>query len=670
MERKIYFLILGLCALFHSAIATEHDQIQKQFIEYFTSSYKTDDIVKNLLLEMKSDGTWSDIDYNSQQRGGWPTLTHLKQLALMATSYAQPTSMFYKSPKMLKSILQGIDYWLDKDYQNPNWWQVEIGIPENMLITFILLGDDLPQEILERAQNSVLKRTKMGMTGQNKVWLAGIAFMKGYLDNDSKLMKSSSDSIWSELIVSTNEGIQPDWSFHQHGPQQQFGNYGLSFGERMVMWGSILRGTSFSLSDDKLYILRQYQLNGPTWISWKGKMDLVGCGRQITAGCQTKKFKQLSNQLKILELIDPEHENEYKEALYTSENRIGHRSFWRSEMAVQREKNWYASVKMSSTRVIGSETVNSENVLGLHLGDGMLLTYINGKEYENITPLWDWHRLPGTTCDQGLNNLKPKGCKNSYGGSAFSGVLGDDYSGLASMIYKRNKISAHKSYFFTSNGIVCLGSGIDGESKGPVYTSVQQSLVDGDVITSEGPLDKNHNVFNKGSWIYHRGIGYQLLCDNAYSDINIVNGNWQSCFTALESKPVTGKVFSIWIDHGRSPKNQTYEYKIYPNSTAETMDQLIKNSKTKIISNTGNIQSIEENGVVYAVFYNAGKLVINKDKVIEVDVPCLLMLKENKIMVSDPIQQSVSLNIKINGRNKKIEFPKGDNAGNCTIVYM
>ena len=53
--------------------------------------------------------------------------------------------------------------------------------------------------------------------------------MRGLLQDDFELVKAARDTIVSEIMTGMQEGIKSDWSFHQHGPQQQFGNYGLAF---------------------------------------------------------------------------------------------------------------------------------------------------------------------------------------------------------------------------------------------------------------------------------------------------------------------------------------------------------------------------------------------------------------------------------------------------------
>ena len=56
-----------------------------------------------------------------------------------------------------------------------------------------------------------------------------------------------------------------------------------------------------------------------------------------------------------------------------------------------------ASLKMSSQRVVGAESLNGDNVSGYYGGDGALFIYRDWEPYRHIFPLWDWRRLPGVT---------------------------------------------------------------------------------------------------------------------------------------------------------------------------------------------------------------------------------------------------------------------------------
>jgi chondroitin AC lyase len=661
MKRSIIHALSLLALLLQWSLASESVQIRQQFIAYHTAAPQQESTISWHMEKQKSNGTWPDINYTSKRRGSWETLEHLNRLSDMAAAYADQKSALHDDPDLREAILHGLEHWIEKDYRNPNWWYARIGVPRQMLSAFILLDDDLPAPMIKQAQGSVLKRTKMGMTGQNKVWLAGIAFQKALLSNDAEGMQKASDTIWSELRVTTKEGIQPDGSFHQHGPQQQFGNYGSSFGASMIQWGSILHGTDYALAGEKLEILRNYQLNGPSWLIWKGRLDLSGCGRQIDAHCQGSKGRGLTNQLKGMMLIDPKHKAKYEAAL----SRVGHKSFWRSDMAVHRRPSWYASVKMSSTRIIGSETCNSENMLGRHLGDGTLLIHLNGKEYEDIQPLWDWHRLPGTTCDQGDDNLTPKSHNKTYGGSDFAGVLGDETTGLAAMVYKSGKLEARKAWFFGTNSVTCLGAGITGESAGPVFTSIQQSRLKDSAEISTGRLKHGTQSLKPGSWIYDAGIGYHLL-DSTACRSGKVKGNWQPIFPTRGDRPASGDILSLWVNHRANPTNQTYAYTIFPNTKYSLMPELIKNHDARILSNTATLQAIETSRGIQAVFYSACTLTTSRN--IKVDAPCLLSLDDHQLIVADPTHKLSTLTVTIDGQPQTINLPAGDSAGKQVTI--
>lgn len=41
------------------------------------------------------------------------------------------------------AIHSALGYWLEKDYQCPNWWHNEIGVPRNLGSILIVLGDEI-----------------------------------------------------------------------------------------------------------------------------------------------------------------------------------------------------------------------------------------------------------------------------------------------------------------------------------------------------------------------------------------------------------------------------------------------------------------------------------------------------------------------------------------------
>lgn len=63
--------------------------------------------VKLLLAEMKPDGTWSDIDYTSKERGGWTPRNHLSTLLEISKAYQTVGTEFYQKKNVAEKIYLG-----------------------------------------------------------------------------------------------------------------------------------------------------------------------------------------------------------------------------------------------------------------------------------------------------------------------------------------------------------------------------------------------------------------------------------------------------------------------------------------------------------------------------------------------------------------------------------
>ncbi len=651
---------------------TETKQIQKQFVEFYitkaVNDVSVDDIsvddisVATYMKTLKVDGTWSDINYESKRRAKWDVVDHLRRIQAMAIAHINPKSKYYGQKELKEKIIIGLDHWLQKDYQNPNWFNARIRVPKMFSQIFLLLGEDLPEAILQKGLETILSRTEISMTGQNRIWCSGIVLVRGVLTSNNQSIRKASEAIWAEVKVTYEEGIQTDWTFHQHGPQIQMGVYGLSYAEDIVKWASVLSGTSYALSSEKLALVQNYMLEGMAWFYWKGRMDFSSLGRLVRKNCQKEHGKRLINVSKTMIGIDPENAKRYDLDAYPLN---GFKGYWRSDVAVARRPGWYASIKMSSVRTIGSETANSDNMLGIHQGDGVLLHYQSGLEYEDIQPLWDWRLLPGTTCDQGLKSLKPPRIGNGPAStSSFVGVLGDGKNGVAAMVYKRSKLSAQKAWFIFDDRIVCLGAGIRGESLGSVYTSVEQRLSGSKALFSAGTLTKGAKSIKANNWVHHQGVGYRMLTDMTVS-IKNVKGDWKKVFPTWHWGEAAGDVFSIWIDHGKSPDGATYAYTLFPKISKNMMDST---TVASILSNTESVQAVNLRGNLSAVFYVPGELRFDGTTV-RVDKPCLLMQRKGKFYISDPTQKEKTITISQGKKSTIVKLPIGQMAGSPAEVH-
>ncbi|MDI1320221.1 MAG: polysaccharide lyase family 8 super-sandwich domain-containing protein, partial [bacterium] len=409
---------------------------------------------------IQPDGSWADIDYQSTARSGWPPSVHYMRMAAMATAAGWTATTPAQRTALLATTHRAFAFWIAHDFQCPNWWYNEIGTPKLLGLCALLLGDELTAAERAYVTGPVLTRSKIARTGQNRVWLAGNTLMRGLLLSDEALVREAADTIWGEVRVSTDEGIQPDFSFHQHGPQQQFGNYGMAFAVEICRWGVFLRDTPWQMPPGPLAVFRRYLLDGQNWVSWRGTMDISACGRQFMPHSPRAKTTNIAMVMKLAALFDPAEAPAYRAFVARNQpgaanDLVGQRMFWRSDYLVHRRPGFAATLKFSSQRVIGAELVNSENLSGYHTADGALYLYATGDEYEDIFPVWDWRKLPGTTCAQ----IPPPAFQTSAVRVEFAGGVTDGRRGCAALDYRRDGVQARKAWFFGDDVVVCLGAG-------------------------------------------------------------------------------------------------------------------------------------------------------------------------------------------------------------------
>ena len=611
--------------------------------------------VKKYLDEIKEDGSWPDIDYTSKERGGWPPAGHINRIREIAKAYQTQKSGYYYKKEVSVKIHKALNFWLDNDFICPNWWYPEIGVPQILAPVLILMEAELSPEQIQKGIK-ILNRSKIGMTGQNKVWQSGNVLLRNLLLRNEDTIRLAANSIQEELVVSTGEGVQPDWSYHQHGPQLQFGNYGLAYVGDMIKWISILRKTPFQFDEKKVEILRNYLLEGQQWVTWKNVYDISSCGRQLFPNAQKSKASSLALNLTKMEQVDPEFANEYIKA-NNWQNLAGNCHFWRSDIQIQRTPEYYFSVKMCSERVIGAESCNSENIQGYYMGDGATFLYQTQNEYLDIFPFWDWKKIPGTTVQQDNDTLPVLTARGYRIESNFVGGVSDGQNGIAVMDYNRNGLKARKSWFMFDDKVVSLGAEISSSEGFPVTTSVNQSFLNGDVVI------KTANGERKGSeseeikhpvWILHDNIGYLFpKGGNLQLQTREVNGSWHWVATRYPEDILKAGIFKLWFEHGTNPKSESYEYLIVPNANRSKMEEM-ENKSTFKIQNGKDIQEVvSSNGdIAGVVFYKSGKSDVFGG--LEVDQPCVLMLKKHsnklQISVADPTQLLSVLTVKLNGK--------------------
>src|ERR1051325_4612678 len=129
---------------------------------------------------------------------------------------------------------------------------------------------------------NILNRSQPTDTGQNLVWEAGNQVVKNLLQNNPSGVSSNLSFITNTIVITTGEGMQPDYSFQQHGPTLYSGGYGAGFSYNCGFWANMMRGTTFAFSSAKIDLLSSHLLEGQRWMT-RGRMFDYGVhGRGIS----------------------------------------------------------------------------------------------------------------------------------------------------------------------------------------------------------------------------------------------------------------------------------------------------------------------------------------------------------------------------------------------------
>lgn len=625
---------------------------------------------------LRADGRWADLDYASRARSGWPPATHWTRMLAIAAAAGAPGAAADRAA-FDAAEHRAFAFWIRHDFICPNWWYNQIGVPKLAATTALLLGDELAPAEKRYLIGTLMPRAKIGMTGQNRVWLAGNTLMFALLTDDLPLVRQASATIWGEVAATTQEGIQPDDSFHQHGPQQQFGNYGLSLGVEVCRWGTVLRGTPWAMPRAKLATYRGFLLDGEAWVVWRGFMDVSSCDRQLMPHAQAAKARTLAQVMQNVAQFDPEAAPRYAAFLRRNEpgsgpnDLVGNKVFWRSDYVIHRRPEFAAMLKMSSTRVIGAEMVNTENLLGYHLADGALYLYRRGDEYEDIFPVWDWQKLPGITCAQ--RPAGPPAYEHVRGEREFVGGVSDGSDGCAALDYARDGVVARKAWFFGPQAILCLGAGIRSSGTEMVATTLNQCLRRGPVIVKQAgreprPFDGPDAVLPAVEWVEHDGWRYSFPAPaSVHVSAAARTGNWQRVFTNPHTprEDVTKQVFTLWLEQPTAAGPSTYAYGVRPAGVAGH-----PRTPPHLIANSADLQAVVfGDGNTAAVFWAPGEIVAGNGSRVAVDRPCLLISdRDGRLFIADPTERLTGLTVTVDGRRHDVPLPSGGEAGRSVEV--
>jgi chondroitin AC lyase len=536
--------------------------------------------------------------------------------------------------------------------------------------------------------------------GGDLIKIAGIMGKHALFKRDLAVLEEAVTAITGEIGFAVERGnssdlrgLQTDFSFHhRHDRVTSTITYGQGFSSYFVEWAEKVTGTAFDFPDQAIELLVDFYLDGICRHLAYGKYPDPGAGNRGIS--RMGALDPISPELPEILLRITDYRQDELEAIVQirkgerEPNLQSNNFFWHTEYMSHQRPHFFTSVRMYSSRNHSMEVpYNSEGLKNHHLADGYTFITRTGEEYIHIFPVWDWQKIPGTTVVQKPSLPDPSEVQQS-GLTDFVGGVTDGTFGAAAFDFESplDSLTARKSWFFFDDEFVALGAGIDSQSEYPVNTTLNQSLLKGEVTAGRSDaatiLTNGDHVLEGVQWVHHDQTAY-LFPDTR--PVRLENrrrsGAWKEISEqswAFSQDEVNKDVFTLWFDHGIQPQQDDYQYIIVPNIASNEVNRYASISPVKILANTPQIQAVQHTGlgISQIVFYLPGEIKITEDLILTAETPGLVMVKKHnheikEITVVDPTrkQETYRLNIttQLEGHDSRLEASWNEQNGTTSV---
>lgn len=555
-------------------------------------------------------------------------------------------------------------------------------------------------------------------TGGNRTDTAMISFLRGVILEDKAEVKNALEAVTEVGEYATKgDGFYKDGSFIQHNNVAYNGTYAsvLFNGLGGILY--LVKDTEFEIKSKKLENIYEAILNGYGYLFINGGMNDSVSGRAISRN-KTSDLSRGRDVINSLAMLSEGASDEYRVRLQEliktnifsnnsfnilemsgnrtilgilrdivedknikTRNIVGNKMFHSMDRAISKNKNGGAvALSMHSSRIVNFETMNGENLKGWFTGDGM--TYIYGNDSSAYTEFWptvDMYHLPGVT-----NSLKVRGDRSGERRvittpKAWVGGVnnGEIFVGM-DMLSWNKALKVKKSYLFTEDGVVAVYGDSLSSNEGEIHTTIDNRIlkngklmVNGKEITESTVIEnpKETTIMFVGNYS-EETIGYRII-DAPKVEIKFEErkGDWKS-IGGTDSKEIVKKYVTIYINHGKNPKDQKFSYLIFPMFKEEEVKNYNLNS-LKLVQSNEKIHAVEdnENRVVRINFwkdlpvkfrnirsFSTASMIIKENDngvLIAVSEPTQLMKKDSIFEIDGAyeLEESSSKNIKVTNRN-------------------
>ena len=306
-----------------------------------------------------------------------------------------------------------------------------------------------------------------------------------------------------------------------------------------------------------------------------------------------------------------------------------------SSLQLHRRDNWLIGVKGYSRYLVGNETYIKNNLFGRYMSYGNFQILENSLiESGYVQQGWDWAHFPGTTAIAlPIDKLKsPISQVDIYSGveemllsdETFSGGNSLNDNGMFAMkLHEHSKYNdthrARKSVFLFDNRVILLGSNIENKSDYETHTTLFQNY-----LSDKNSISKVEKIKNNNFILDTQNNLYKVVEGN----LKYKNG-LQHSLDQNKGIPTENYYEMAYINHGKNPKNQKYQYAILVKGDKEEQEIFKKNSNYQVLQQNYNAHIVKDEISKmrgYALF-ESGDV---KDKYLKsIDAPSLILIKPN-----------------------------------------
>ena len=489
-------------------------------------------------------------------------------------------------------------------------------------------------------------------------------------DSPEKVQYLRSCSRWLDWGCRPAPGLMDSFkidgsAYHHCNNYPAYAVGGLNGATQMIY---ILSGTEFAVGElahqtvkNALLAMRFYcnKLNFPLSMSGrhpdgKGRLTPIHYAFMAWAGTPNRDNKLDETMASVYMRLTQNATNSKEKQIYREFNLKGIKpetdpqgnlSLGYACVSVQRRDNWSAVVRGMSRYLWSSEHYTGENLYGRYLGYGSLYvsTAPSGVDVTPKTSGWqedgyDWNRIPGaTSIHLPLDDLRAKirnvdissGVEEMlFSDEAFTGGLSQlgANGNFGMKLHEHDKYNGsfrgRKSYHFFNGDIICLGSDIENNDKqNNTETTIFQSAA------TDAQTLAYWQSYKGGSktWLDPQGTGY--YSPNPCVFTGLIRQQARNNDT---DKPDEGQWASLYIDHGKAPKNAGYEYAVLPKTSPERLKAIETKPFYTVIKKDKNAHIVRHDATqtLSYVIFETPKSILPGGPLLQTDTTCLAMIRQ------------------------------------------